>query len=268
VWKASRLRIVGVKARPRISADGREAEGKGTWIVRGDDIVVENVDLSGARVPDRNGAAIRLEGRNFILRDSYIHDNEEGILSGANATSEVTIEHCEFARNGSGDGRTHNIYIGAVAKLTVSKSYLHHAITGHNLKSRAAVTIVTDSRLADEADGHASYEADFPNGGKVTLAFNVFQKGPAAENDAIVAYGEEGLAPDGVHELIAKGNTFVSQRPNGVRFLAISPGKVTANVNSNVFAGAGSLPDLVNIRTNNALQREMPGNADLKPEGF
>jgi Right handed beta helix region len=268
VWSASRLRIVGVKTRPRISADGNQVQGKGIWVVRGDDIVVENVEMSGARVPDGNGAAIRLEGRNFVLRDAYLHDNEEGILSGANPTSEVTIEHCEFARNGSGDGRTHNVYIGAIAKLTVSRSYLHHAISGHNLKSRAAVTVVTDNRLADEADGRASYEADFPNGGKVTLAFNIFQKGASSENDATVAYGEEGLAPDGAHELIAKGNTFVSQRPNGVRFLAIAPGKVMANVNGNVFAGVGTLPDIANIRTNNAVQREMPGNVDLKPNGF
>jgi hypothetical protein len=267
VWTANRLHIVGTAPRPRIFADGRDAQGKAVWVIHGDDAVVENVDISGAKVPDRNGAAIRLEGRNFTLRNSFLHDNENGLLTGANPTSEIVIDHCEFARNGNGQGNTHNIYIGAVARLTVSRSYLHHAIVGHNLKSRAVVSVLTDNRLADEADGRASYEADFPNGGRVTLAFNIFQKSPSAENATLVAYGAEGLANGGTHELIAKGNTFISQRPSGARFVSF-PSGVAVNINGNVFAGPGTLPDVPNVRANNAVQREMPGNVDLRPEGF
>ena len=268
MWSANRLRIVGGDPRPHIRAEGRDAQGKGIWVVRGDDNVVENVEMSGARVPDRNGAAIRVEGRNFVLRNSHLHDNENGLLTGANATSEIAIDRCEFARNGAGDGQSHNLYVGAVAKLTVANSYLHHAVVGHNLKSRAAVSVLTDNRLADEADGRASYEADFPNGGRVTLAFNIFQKGDAAENTTLVSYGAEGLSTDGTHELVAKGNTFVSQRPSGSRFLFIAPGIRTTTINGNVFAGPGSLPDVAGIRANNAIQKQMPGNVDLKPEGF
>ena len=84
--------------------------------------------------------------------------------------------------------------------------------------------MLSDSRLADESDGRASYEADFPNGGRVTLAFNIFQKGTAAENPTLVSYGAEGLSSDGTHELVAKGNTFISQRPGGTRFMFIAPG--------------------------------------------
>jgi hypothetical protein len=268
VWVANRLHIVGGDPQPRIFADGHDVQGKGIWVIRGDDVIVEHVDMSGAHVADKNGAAIRLEGRNFILRNAYLHDNENGLLTGANPMSEVTIDHCEFARNGGGEGMTHNVYVGAVGKLIVTRSYLHHAISGHNLKSRAAISILTDNRLADESDGHASYEADFPNGGRVTLAFNIFQKSPAGENVTLVSYGAEGLAKDGTHELIAKGNTFISQRPSGARFITIAPGNVSTNINGNIFAGSGSLPEVPNVRTNNAVQREMPGNVDMKPEGF
>lgn len=267
VWNASRIRIAGAEPRPHIRADGRDAQGKAIWVVRGDDVTIENVEMSGARVADRNGAAIRVEGRNFYLRNAYLHDNENGLLSGANPTSEITVEHCEFARNGEGEGHTHNLYVGAVAKLTVRQSYLHHAIVGHNLKSRAAISILTDNRLADESDGRASYEADFPNGGQVILAFNIFQKGPSSENGTLVSYGEEGLS-DAKSEFIAKGNTFVSQRNNGARFIFLAPGTRTININGNVFAGPGALPEVAGIRSNNAIQREMPGNVDLKPEGF
>ncbi len=268
VWTANRLRIVGADPRPHIRADGRDAQGKGTWVVRGDDIAVDNVEMSGAKVPDRNGAAIRVEGRNFVLRNAYLHDNENGLLTGANATSEITIDHCEFARNGSGDGYTHNLYVGNVARLSVSKSYLHHANGGHNLKSRAAISVITDNRLADETDGHASYEADFPNGGQVQLAFNIFQKAATGDNGTLVSYGAEGLSADGTHELVAKGNTFISQRPSGARFLFIAPGTSAVSINGNVFAGPGSLPDVPGVRTHNAVQRNLPGNVDLKPDGF
>jgi hypothetical protein len=268
IWNANRLHIVGAEPRPKIFADGKEVQGKGTWLVRGDDVSIENVDLSGSHVADKNGAAIRLEGRNFVLRNAYLHDNENGLLTGANATSEITIDHCEFARNGSGDGQSHNLYIGAVARLSVSKSYLHHAIVGHNLKSRAAVSLLTDNRFSDEADGRASYEADFPNGGNVMLAFNIFQKGPFAENSTIVSYGAEGLMNKGKNELTAKGNTFISQYPLGGRFIFMAMGVQAVNINGNVFAGTGALPDVPNVRANNAVQSQMPGNVDLKPEGF
>jgi hypothetical protein len=268
VWSANRLKIVGGEPRPHIFADGKDAQGKGIWVIRGDDVSVDHVEMSGARVADRNGAAIRLEGRDFTLRNAYLHDNENGLLTGASPTSEITVQHCEFARNGNGEGLTHNIYVGAVARFTISNSYLHHAIGGHNLKSRALVSTLSDNRLADETDGRASYEAEFPNGGRVTLAFNIFQKGQNAENATLVSYGAEGLAAGGIHELVAKGNTFVSQRSGATRFLFIAPGIKSAVVNGNVFAGNGTLPDLAGIKANNAVQSAMPGNVDLKPEGF
>jgi hypothetical protein len=71
-----------------------------------------------------------------------------------------------------------------------------------------------------------------------------------------------------VNELVAKGNTFISQRQAGARFLFIAPGTRTTVVNGNVFAGTGSLPDVAGVRANNAVQKEMPGNVDLKPDGF
>ena len=267
VWRANRLKIVGTGGRPHIKAEGRSAEGKAVWVIAGEDAQVDNVEISGARVSDRNGAAIRLEGRNLIVRNSFFHDGENGILTGPNNASEVVIDHCEFARNGDGDGYAHNLYIGAIAKFTITQSYLHHAVGGHNLKSRAAISLVSDNRLADESDGGASYEADFPNGGQVLFAFNVIQKGPNANNSVMVSYGTEGLSKE-KNSFVAKGNTFLGQRPQGTRFIFIAPGAVTVDINGNVFAGNGSLPEVPGIKAKNAVQDEMPGNVDWKPEGL
>jgi len=51
-------------------------------VIRGNDVIVENIEFSGARVPDRNGAGIRPEGRNFTVRNCRFYDCENGILGG------------------------------------------------------------------------------------------------------------------------------------------------------------------------------------------
>ena len=80
-----------------------------------------NVEFHHATVPDQNGAGIRLDGGNLVLRNTGFFDNENGILGGEGSTT-VTIERSEFARNGFGDGYTHNIYIGNINRLNVSAS--------------------------------------------------------------------------------------------------------------------------------------------------
>jgi hypothetical protein len=92
---ASNLTIRGVNGRPKIDASGKNAQGKGTWVIQGNNVTVENVEMAGAAVPDRNGAALRIEGTNFTLRSSYLHDNENGILTGANDNSSIVIENTE-----------------------------------------------------------------------------------------------------------------------------------------------------------------------------
>jgi hypothetical protein len=72
--------------------------------------------MYGAKVPDQNGAALRLEGTNFTLRNSFLHDNENGILSGANTNSDVLIEYTEFGHNGFGDGYTRTTCTSATSR--------------------------------------------------------------------------------------------------------------------------------------------------------
>ncbi|PND82658.1 hypothetical protein C1X11_27970, partial [Escherichia coli] len=80
-----------------INANGANSMGKGIWVVQGTGTVIENVEMFGARVPDRNGAALRLDGRDLTLRGSYLHDNENGILTNNDGVSNIVIENTEFA---------------------------------------------------------------------------------------------------------------------------------------------------------------------------
>ncbi|MBN1464472.1 right-handed parallel beta-helix repeat-containing protein [candidate division KSB1 bacterium] len=240
VWPQSHLVIHGID-RPHIAANGAHAQGKGTWIFTGENIIIENIELSGSRVPDGNGAAIRFEGTSITVRDCYIHDNQNGFLCGENDQSDVRIENCEFANNGAGDGQTHNIYVGHVNSLTVQFSYVHHAIIGHNVKSRAATNFILYNRIMDEADGTSSYAIDLPSGGQGFIIGNLIQQGPDADNYNAMSFGAEGL-DHGRNELYVINNTFVNDRDPGV-FMRIVDGTSIVRVINNIFYGDGKIVD-------------------------
>ncbi len=157
---------------------------------------------------DANGAGIRYEGGNLTLNGCYFHDNEDGLLGGTWPTGTLTVNNSEFAFNGRGDGQTHNLYIGAIANLTIDNSYFHDAKEGHEVKSRALNTTITNSRI-DDLNGTASYSIDLPNGGNAVIQNNVIQQGATSHNPVIISIGEEGnLHPS--TQLLISGNTILN----------------------------------------------------------
>jgi hypothetical protein len=235
-WYANNLTICGVGGRARLYANGRNAQGKGTWVIQGGNVTVDSVEFHDAKVPDQNGAGLRAEGVNLTIINSGFYDNENGILGGDSGT--ITISRSEFARNGFGDGYTHNIYIGPIDRLTVSSSYFHEAKIGHNLKSRAKQTTIENSFFMDGPNGTASYLVDTPNGGVVYLRGNLFQKGPNADNSIAIAYGQEGLTKP-VNTLEMVHNTVVMTRSGGT-FITAPGGTQSVKLTANLFAGTGS----------------------------
>jgi hypothetical protein len=196
--RANRLTIRGMgKERVKIPAAGKHAGGKAIWITAGGDITIENIEFSGARVPDRNGAGIRAEGANLTLRNCRFHDCEDGILGGA---GEMLIEYCQFDHCGPvAEPATHCLYIGErCTKLVFQYNYSTDVIQGHLLKSRARENWILYNRLTDE-NGTGSAVADFPNGGCVVMVGNILHKGAKAQNTRVIAYGLEGIK----HELSA-----------------------------------------------------------------
>lgn len=237
VWRADKLIIRGVGGLAHLRADGHDAEGKAIWVIKGNDAIVEKIEFSGAAVGEGNGAGIRAEGRNLTVRRCYFHDNENGILGGA---GDVLIEYTEFARNGAGDGQTHNIYLsGRVERFTLRHSYSHHAIVGHNVKSRAKENHILYNRIMDESDGRSSYSVDLPNGGRSYVIGNVIQQGPETENAAILSYGAEGIPPDRDGHLFVVNNTFVNDHDRG-KFVVVAEKANRARLFNNLAVGAGT----------------------------
>ena len=240
VWTQDRLTILAVGGRARLSAAGSSAEGKAIWVVRGGAMLVENIDFVGARVPDRNGAGIRLERGRLTLRNCLFSDNENGVLTSGDPASELEIEGSEFSENGAGDGYSHNIYVGAIRKLRVTGSYFHHARIGHLLKSRASENHIMYNRLTDEAGGTASYELEFPSGGMAYVVGNLIAQGAQTENPAVVSSGAEGYAWPR-NELHLINNTLIDGLTTGSTFLAVKPGNVKVTAINNLLVGRGSI---------------------------
>jgi hypothetical protein len=191
VWTQSGLRLRGVGGRAVLDSRGATADDQGIWVLRGNDITVENVELAGARSRARNGSGLRFTGRNLTVRNSVFRDNEAGLLTWNDPDSDILVEHSVFARNGYGDGQSHNIYIGSVRSFTLRFSHSHDARVGHAVKSRAAANRILYNRLTDEEDGNSSYLVDLPVGGDSYVIGNEFLKGARAENPNAISYASE-----------------------------------------------------------------------------
>lgn len=246
----SRLTIRGVNGRPRIDAGGKNAGGKAIWVIQGADTVVEDIELSGCTVPDANGAGIRQEGRNLTVRRGFFHDNQNGILGNADSASVYLIEDSEFARNGAGDGQSHNMYIGEIASFTLRGSYSHDARVGHLVKSRALENHILYNRLSDD-QGNASYQLDLPQGGPSYVIGNLFQKSARAENSSFVSFAREPKRNPG-SALWVVNNTFVNNRSAGT-FVSVASDVGEVLLRNNVFWGAGTACDLPSARSDNNL---------------
>ena len=96
---------------------------------------------------------------------------------------------------------THNLYVNNIASLVIDDSYFHDANVGHQIKSRAQSTTITNSRIYD-GTGTGSYSIDLPNGGVGVIRDNVIQQGPNSDNPAIIHYGGESAAYAGSSLLI------------------------------------------------------------------
>jgi len=233
-WKADNVTVRGVGGRAHLRADGAEVGGKGIWIVSGKNFTAENIEFSGAAVPDRNGAGIRSETEGtLVLRNCYFHGNENGILGGADS---MLIESCVFDRNGAGDGRTHNLYVWG-RSVAIRGSYTHRAVVGHNIKTRATTNYILYNRISDESDGTASYEIDVPDCGRTYIIGNLIEQGPRSENSSIVAYGAE--SDNNVMDLDVVNNTIMNRREDGATYLQLREG-AKALIQNNILYGPGT----------------------------
>ena len=201
----------------------------------------------------------------MTLRYCYFHDNNNGILVNASATSDILVEYCEFSNNGYTNvtdnpggifvGYAHNMYIGNVRTFTLRYSYSHDSRQGHLVKSRANTSYILYNRITEQT-GQGSYQVQFAQGGLSFVVGNLIEKGVNAVNHArIISYSDEGTK-NTVQSLYVANNTFVSDlaaySPTFVCIDSSAPSPSGKIVN-NLFIGSGAMTNGVGamVSTNN-----------------
>ena len=240
IWAHDDIELRAVGGRVRLLAAGAAAEGKAIWVIRANRMQAQGFDFEGCNVPGRNGAGIRFERGSLRLRDCSFTLNEMGLLTSNDAQATLAIENCEFAHNMRPDGHNHNLYVGAIARLSVTGSYFHHARVGHLLKSRAATNLIFYNRLTDESGGSASYELEFPNGGVSYVVGNLIGQSAQTDNPLLISVGAEGYKWPR-NELYVVNNTLVNLLPNGGDFLRVISGAQEIQAVNNLLVGFGTV---------------------------
>jgi hypothetical protein len=214
-WEQNNLTLKGVGGLAHLKGTQEIDNHKAIWIIKGDNVTVENIEFSGARVRGLNGAGIRAEGGKLTIRNSVFHDNEFGILSDNSERGDIDIENSEFYHQHREGTFAHNIYIGHAAKFRLVGNYVHGAVLGHQVKSRARENYIAYNRLMDEKGGNGSYSIDLPNCGTAYIIGNVMQQSRDSDNYTAISYGAEGCDPDRPRNAYVVNNTFINDAPIG-----------------------------------------------------
>ena len=230
----TKITIQGVGGMVNLVATIAPPNGKAI-LVTNTDITLDHIAFSGAVVPDGNGAGIRYQGGNLVINNCYFHNNQDGLLSADAPTGSITITNSEFAFNGTTSGLTHNLYVGQVGTLTITNSYFHDANTGHEIKSRAFVNVITNNRIVDGPTATASYSIDLPNGGNNTVSNNIIEQGPKSQNASIIHLGGATMHPGST--LMISNNTILNDLNSGSARLLLNQTAVVPNFTGNKVFG-------------------------------
>lgn len=243
------LTIQGVGGLAKLQAVAQPPNGKAILTINAN-VTLDHIEFTGATVPDGNGAGIRYEGGALTITRSWFHHNQNGILAASSAGGTISIDFSEFNNNGNGDGITHNIYVNDIAQLSITNSYFHDPVGGHEIKSRARETIVTNNRIQDGPNTIGNYAVDLPNGGAATISGNVIEKGAQAQNRTFVHLGGELFPSYDNTTLSMTGNVFINNATGGPPTLlrndssvggTNAPATISGNVFWNISAGQVAL---------------------------
>jgi hypothetical protein len=194
VQTAGRIAFVAVEP-GRAIFDGVTCEGKAALVLRGDGARVDGIVFQNMRVPDGNGAGIRLETSDLDVVNSLFRNSEEGILSADDPEATLTIDRSTFSRLGRCDrglSCAHSVYTGIYGRVVVTRSRFEKGSGGHYLKTRAIAVDINDNSFDDTQGKATNYMIDLPSGSVGRIANNLFVQGRDKENySALIAVAAE-----------------------------------------------------------------------------
>ena len=174
-------------AGPSTVISDQTCEGKALLIVRGADVTVRDLVLARARVPDMNGAGIRLEAQGLTVERVVFENVQVGVLAGIPGPGRIVVRESSFRNGGvAGDRPTAALMVGEVAVLVVERSTFE-GVKGGQISSAAARTEVVGNTIGTGVEPGAG-PAVLASGGTLVMRDNVLRVGPnAPSRDAAVA---------------------------------------------------------------------------------
>jgi len=184
IQERGRIAFVAADA-GKVVFDGGTCEDKAALVLRGRGATVDGIVFRNMRVPDANGAGIRLEHGPLTVTNAMFLNSEQGILTADDQSATIRIDRSTFSGLGRCDrdmSCAHSIYIGQYGSLIVTRSRFERGNGGHYVKSRAIRNEVTDSSFDDSKGRTTNYMIDLSAGSIGTIARNVFVQGTDKEN--------------------------------------------------------------------------------------
>ncbi|MFW2851314.1 right-handed parallel beta-helix repeat-containing protein [Sphingomonas sp. TX0543] len=160
-------------------------EGKAALVLRGKASIVDGLVFRNIRVPDGNGAGIRIEIGDLTVRNSMFVDSQEGILGATGDATQILIDHSTFSGLGQCDETpdcAHSIYLANTGEISVTNSRFERGRGGHYVKLRTPHLRIDDNSFDDSAGRKTNYAIDLPEGGTGEILRNTFVQGPNKEN--------------------------------------------------------------------------------------
>jgi hypothetical protein len=142
-----------------------------------------------------------------------IYGCDDGILaSGDPASGEsIVLRDCNIHDCGSGDGQSHNVYIGRYDLLAVLDSTSINCKVGHSVKTRARVNVLIGNNFRDTSSPAkaGSYVID-QSGGILVAEDNDIGQEANDSNQSVMTSCLTNRDGDGPHESFYLGNRFYS----------------------------------------------------------
>lgn len=199
--------------------------GRGCWQFSGAAYVhVSGLVLTGCHTASANSAGVRYYNgsHGIVLTDILFHDNDNGLTGGSQA-SDITVEFCEFDRNGSlmasSSAPSHNIYVYG-GTFALRYSYVHDPVQAQNFHIRARQSTIEYNWFARAKSYAGDLMTDDDNDGPETqtmlLRGNVIVQGEGQSNTSqIVAVYNDGGATGLTLNVKLVYNTFIGAASNG-----------------------------------------------------
>ncbi len=184
----NRLEIAG--AGPKTVITDKACQGKALLVVDGDEVTIRDLTLARARVPDENGAGIRLQAPSLHVQHVTFDNDQVGILSGASG-GQILVEDSFFTSGGvGGDTPLFAVLVGYSVLLRVTNSTFSD-VKGGQIFSSAARTEIIGNAIGSGA-GDAPASAILVTAGAALIQDNVITIGPnRPRRDAAVALWDD-----------------------------------------------------------------------------